>query len=258
MSRGRRNDRDPPGGMDRHRVHHRHGEPQPRRHLRQPGRAVHQPARQQNALAAGYHDSYVHPSEPNYLWLVAGENFGILNDNDPGSSNHIASTSHLADQIEQAGLSWKAYQECMGGPCGLSSHGDRTQPSTIRSSTSTTSTVGTAAPCMPRSAASTTSSTTRSSTPISRRASSPTYVFITPNMVHDMHDGSVATATSGCRARCRRSSAPTRSTTAASCSCSWDEGGGYPQADDPPFIAISPQRQARLRVADAVRRAART
>ena len=38
---------------------------------------------QQGAEAAGYHDSYVHPSEPNYIWMVAGENFGILNDNDP-------------------------------------------------------------------------------------------------------------------------------------------------------------------------------
>src|SRR5437016_7794034 len=25
----------------------------------------------QNAVAAGYHDSYVHPSEPNYLWMVS-------------------------------------------------------------------------------------------------------------------------------------------------------------------------------------------
>src|SRR5262249_19007816 len=75
------------------------------------------------AAAAGYHDSYVHPSEPNYIWMVAGENFGILNDNDPGPSNVITSQSHLADQIEAAGLTWKSYQEGMGQPCGLSSHG---------------------------------------------------------------------------------------------------------------------------------------
>ena len=63
-----------------------------------------------NAVAGGYRDSFVHPSEPNYLWMVAGENFVILNDNDPGPTNHIASTSHLADQIELAGLTWKSYQ----------------------------------------------------------------------------------------------------------------------------------------------------
>src|SRR3954466_8476678 len=31
----------------------------------------------QYAVARGYTDAFVHPSEPNYLWMVAGENFGI-------------------------------------------------------------------------------------------------------------------------------------------------------------------------------------
>src|SRR6478752_548022 len=35
------------------------------------------------ALANGYHDPYVHPSEANYLWMVSGENFGVLDDGDP-------------------------------------------------------------------------------------------------------------------------------------------------------------------------------
>src|SRR5215471_7340083 len=56
-----------------------------------------------NAIALGYHDAYVHPSEPNYIWMAAGQNFGILNDDDPNSSNTISSTSHLADQIESGG-----------------------------------------------------------------------------------------------------------------------------------------------------------
>src|SRR5207247_4987326 len=38
-----------------------------------------------------YNPPGVHPSEPNYLWLEAGTNFGILNDNYP-SSNHQSST----------------------------------------------------------------------------------------------------------------------------------------------------------------------
>src|SRR5262245_53038496 len=32
----------------------------------------------------------LHPSEPNYIWLVAGTNFGITNDDDP-ARNHITS-----------------------------------------------------------------------------------------------------------------------------------------------------------------------
>src|SRR6185369_13719455 len=43
------------------------------------------------AVAAGYHDSYVHPSEPNYIWMIAGENFGILNDADPQAASAISS-----------------------------------------------------------------------------------------------------------------------------------------------------------------------
>ena len=36
----------------------------------------------QNALAAGYHDAFEHPSEPNYIWMAAGENFDVLDDDD--------------------------------------------------------------------------------------------------------------------------------------------------------------------------------
>ena len=55
-----------------------------------------------------------HPSLPNYLWLEAGTNFGILNDNDP-SSNTQSTHFHLADQLEEAGLTWKAYEENIRG-----------------------------------------------------------------------------------------------------------------------------------------------
>jgi len=48
---------------------------------------------------ASYTEQYfnpagIHPSEPNYLWLEAGTNFGILNDADP-SANHQSTTLHL-------------------------------------------------------------------------------------------------------------------------------------------------------------------
>ena len=56
----------------------------------------------------------LHPSEPNYLWLEAGTNFGILNDNNP-SSNHQNTTNHLAAQLRLAGISWKTYQEDIPG-----------------------------------------------------------------------------------------------------------------------------------------------
>ncbi len=54
-----------------------------------------------------------HPSEPNYLWLEAGTNFGVSDDNPP-SDNHQSSTAHLVTLLEHAGLSWKAYEEGTG------------------------------------------------------------------------------------------------------------------------------------------------
>ena len=56
----------------------------------------------------------LHPSEPNYIWLEAGTNFGILDDNDP-SSNHLNQTNHLAAQLRRAGISWQTYQEDITG-----------------------------------------------------------------------------------------------------------------------------------------------
>lgn len=56
----------------------------------------------------------IHPSLPNYLWLVAGTNFGILNDNPP-SQNQIKSHKHLVNQLKDAGISWKSYDENISG-----------------------------------------------------------------------------------------------------------------------------------------------
>ena len=60
---------------------------------------------------ASYCDQYynppgIHPSEPNYLWLEAGTNFGILNDNSV-ASNHQSTTNHFVTQLKNAGISWK-------------------------------------------------------------------------------------------------------------------------------------------------------
>jgi phosphatidylinositol-3-phosphatase len=66
----------------------------------------------------------LHPSEPNYIWLEAGDNLGITNDDDP-DKNHLATTDHLVTYMEQAGVSWKSYQEDIpGSECPLTSVGD--------------------------------------------------------------------------------------------------------------------------------------
>jgi hypothetical protein len=56
----------------------------------------------------------IHPSEPNYIWQEAGDNFGVANDNDPyknpGGTNQNTKL-HLSALLDQAGISWKSYQE---------------------------------------------------------------------------------------------------------------------------------------------------
>ena len=63
---------------------------------------------------AYYNPPGLHPSEPNYLWLEAGTNFGLTNDQAP-TINHQASTAHLTTLLTKAGVSWKSYQEDIAG-----------------------------------------------------------------------------------------------------------------------------------------------
>ncbi len=51
-----------------------------------------------------------HPSQPNYLWLEAGTNFGVLADTQPGQPQ-LNTHMHLVRLLENAGISWRAYAE---------------------------------------------------------------------------------------------------------------------------------------------------
>lgn len=66
------------------------------------------------AHAENYRNGGLHPSLGNYLTLEAGSNLGVTYDATPGEV-HFAVTSHLATYLEAAGISWKAYQEGIGG-----------------------------------------------------------------------------------------------------------------------------------------------
>lgn len=64
-----------------------------------------------------------HPSEPNYLWLEAGTNFGVSNDADP-AFNRQSTSQHLVTLLGIAGISWKSYQEGISGTdCPLTGSG---------------------------------------------------------------------------------------------------------------------------------------
>jgi phospholipase C len=192
---------------------------------------------QSGAVAAGYHDSFVHPSEPNYIWMIAGENFGILNDDDPRPNSAIASQSHLADQLERAGLTWKAYQESMGAPCGLQSHGlyaVKHNPfayfADINGSDGSAFHPG--ARCTDHIVDYTQLDTDLASGAV------PNYVYITPNLVNDMHDGSISQGDAWLAHEVPKILASSAYQNGGVLFLLWDEGSS--QGDDPPFIVASP------------------
>jgi len=77
----------------------------------------------QVAYASNYHgvlstasgnNPHIHPSEPNYIWAEAGTNFGVLNDNDPFSTNGPTNQNtslHLSALLTLSGKTWRSYQE---------------------------------------------------------------------------------------------------------------------------------------------------
>ena len=67
----------------------------------------------------------LHPSEPNYIWLEAGDNLGITTDADPSKTHSLpVGTDHLTKQLANAGKSWRAYEEGIrAGTCPVKSSG---------------------------------------------------------------------------------------------------------------------------------------
>jgi hypothetical protein len=51
----------------------------------------------------------VHPSLPNYIWMEAGQGFGIFDD----APHQVDSTNHLSTQLDAAGIPWRSYQESL-------------------------------------------------------------------------------------------------------------------------------------------------
>ncbi len=67
------------------------------------------------SLATDY-SALFHPSLPNYIALTSGSNQGITDDRSPPSAGYAVAATNLADRIEAAGLTWKAYGESMPSP----------------------------------------------------------------------------------------------------------------------------------------------
>lgn len=113
-----------------------------------------------------------HPSLPNYLALTSGTTWGIGDD-----GYHVLPTQDVGNQLTAAGIPWRAYMEGMGSDCKdneggyavkhdpFAYYGGRCQSSVVPFSALA---ADLSAPAPPR------------------------FLWITPNLCHDMHDCSPA------------------------------------------------------------------
>ena len=67
---------------------------------------------QQYAVASNYY-GITHPSLPNYIAAISGDTQGISSN----CNNCFVDAPNIADQLEGAGKTWKAYMESMPSPC---------------------------------------------------------------------------------------------------------------------------------------------
>jgi hypothetical protein len=117
-----------------------------------------------------------HPSLPNYLALTSGSTHGITSD---CTSCHVRAPS-IADQLDAAHLSWRAYMEDLPRPCFrgayAGAYAKKHDPFMYYDSVA-----GNASRC-------------RRVVPFTglardlRRGAMPAYAFISPNLCHDGHD----------------------------------------------------------------------
>lgn len=66
-----------------------------------------------------------HPSLPNYIALISGDTYGFGHDCQPSPDCHVPETiKSLADELENKGLTWKAYIEAMPEACTMNNTPD--------------------------------------------------------------------------------------------------------------------------------------
>ncbi|HEY2260464.1 MAG TPA: alkaline phosphatase family protein [Solirubrobacteraceae bacterium] len=122
-----------------------------------------------------------HPSLPNYLALTGGSTFGITSD----CTDCSVAGSSIVDQLAARRLTWKAYMEDLPRPCFTgASAGDYAKKhdpfvyyrGLVSDGARCSNVVGLAQLQTDE-----------------RRGTLPTFIWITPNLCHDMHDCSLAT-----------------------------------------------------------------
>lgn len=132
----------------------------------------------QGSLATNYH-SISSPSLPNYIALLGGQTFGVHSD----CTNCFVSGNNLVDQLEATGKTWKSYQESMPQPCFVGNtnlyaqkHNPLIYFDDIRNNPKRCQKI------VPFG---------ELSIDLQNLSTTPNFVWITPNLCHDMHNCSV-------------------------------------------------------------------
>ena len=131
-------------------------------------------------LAANY-SAVAHPSLPNYLALTGGSTFGVITD----CTDCFQHAPNIAvDRIAASGRTWRGYMESIPSPAFvgdsypyMQKHDPFVYYDDIRTDPKQFANV------VPY---------TQLATDLSALATTPSFGWITPNMINDMHDGTVA------------------------------------------------------------------
>ncbi|MBS1803807.1 MAG: phosphoesterase [Acidobacteria bacterium] len=135
----------------------------------------------------------IHPSLPNYLWLEGGVSFDVRDDGPP-SQHNLTTSNHLVKLLENAGISWRSYDENISGTnCPLTNQGSKDSSGNqlyqvhhnpfVYFSDQTNNRSSSSATCIAHIRPFTQFAHDLSANTVAR------YNFITPNMCDDMHDG---------------------------------------------------------------------
>jgi len=137
------------------------------------------------ALATNYF-AVSHPSEPNYIAMIAGSTLNITNDGSVSQNQRLV--TNLADLFKAKNVSWRAYEESMPIPCDANDSSDglyvtKHDPFVYMADITNNLTY-----CKSHIV-----NLTRFYDDLANNQL-PQYAFITPNIKNDGHDGGVASA----------------------------------------------------------------
>ena len=175
-----------------------------------------------------------HPSLPNYLGIVSGSIQNNPQDTTPQDGTYAG--PQLTDELAAAGIPWKAYMEDMPSACDLT---DQYSPGNYDVNHN---------PFMYFTSVRNNSAQCNRDVPYGQLASdlsagrAPAFIWVSPNTIHDMHDGTDAQGDSFIQGLVTRVRASSWWTARSRIIITWDEGT---QSDQVATIVVGAPHSAR-------------